>query len=61
MGSRKGKPGTTNLKQSSGLVAMVGDQGTKGDDVRGTTCGGRGGTEDEGFQDLGNSKCYRDC
>ena len=33
MGSRKGKPGTVNLKGSLGLVAMVGDQGTMGDDV----------------------------
>jgi len=33
VGARKGKPGTTNSKQSLGLVAMVGDQGTTGDDV----------------------------
>jgi len=33
VGARKGKPGTTNSKQSSGLEAMVGDQGTTGDDV----------------------------
>ena len=33
MGARKGKPGTMNSKWSSGLEAMVGDQGTTGDDV----------------------------
>ena len=33
MGSRKGKPGTVNSKGSLGLEAMVGDQGTTGDEV----------------------------
>jgi len=33
VGSREGKLGTTNLKGSLGLEAMVGDQGMTGDDV----------------------------
>jgi len=33
VGSRKGKLGMTNSKQSLGLEAMVGDQGMMGDDV----------------------------
>ena len=33
VGARKGKPGTTNSKGSSGLVAMVGNQGMTGDNV----------------------------
>jgi len=33
VGSRKGKPGMTNSKRSLGLEAVVGNQGTMGDDV----------------------------